>query len=265
MTPYRQPIKPGMIGRDVLAVKRALQRMGVKGASSLVLNQAAGISFVTCLKTVQRAHGITPTGLYGPKTHAVVAPHFDLYGAWLYRTATLRHPKLITLAQAARLRARGIRNPYYAARAAHEAGIPLSLACALLTQETGGGANEWGHDPTIFVGGYDALHGVHYGEIVTHDAYLAYKAQRGPTGAGGMQGVGPCQLTYYSYQDEADACGGCWNPLANMLVGFKLLASNIKRDGLRAGIAAYNGSGPAAQRYADSVLALQARFKEVVA
>lgn len=164
------------------------------------------------------------------------------------------------------MRAHGIvADPEIVIEEAHREGVPLELACALLMQETGGGRNEWGHDPTIFVGGYDAKRGVHYGATVTEAAYKAYLAQRGKTGRGGMQGVGPTQLTYFSYQDEADAEGGCWVSRFNMRIGFRHLAANIKRNGLRAGIAAYNGSGPAAQRYANSVLALAEEWKHRLA
>lgn len=148
---------------------------------------------------------------------------------------------------------------------AHRAGVPLEVACAILMQETGGGRNAWGHDPTIFVGGYDARHNIHYGETVTEAAYRAYLAQRGPAGHGGMQGVGPCQLTYFAFQDEADREGGCWQPRFNIRVGFRYLAGNIRHDGLRAGIAAYNGAGPAAQHYADSVLALTGQWRQHLA
>ncbi len=163
-----------------------------------------------------------------------------------------------------RMRRLGMKMPYRTARAANRTGLNLALACSLLMEETGGGRNEWGHDPTIFIGGYDAKHNKHWGEIVSKAAYLAYRMQRGPTGGGGMQGVGPCQLTYYSYQDEADAIGGCWNPYCNMVIGFKHMVANIRRDGLHAGVAAYNGSGPAAQHYADQVIARAAQYARVL-
>jgi hypothetical protein len=69
-----------------------------------------------------------------------------------------------------------------------------------------------------------------------------------------MQGVGPVQLTWWEFQDEADRRGGCWKPAINMEVGFERLAALVRRNGLRDGIRAYNGSGPAAERYADKVL-----------
>ena len=90
---------------------------------------------------------------------------------------------------------------------------------------------------------------------MTKAGYLAYRDERGPTGSGGMQGVGPCQLTYFALQDRADALGGCWAVAPNLHVGFEQLASLIRRDGLASGVAAYNGRGDAAERYAQVVLA----------
>jgi hypothetical protein len=60
----------------------------------------------------------------------------------------------------------------------------------------------------------------------------------GPTGRGGMQGVGPAQLTYYSYQDDADKEGGCWKPRQNIRIGLRLLKSNIRRLGEWGGVKA---------------------------
>lgn len=148
------------------------------------------------------------------------------------------------------LRRLGIIVPVRMVLAAQQVGLSIPLAASILTQESGGGANVFGHDPTIFIGA---------GEV-TKAKYLAYRAQRGPTGAGGMQGVGPVQLTWWAFQDRADALGGCWAPLANMRAGFEVLAANIRRDGLGAGVAAYNGSGPAAIRYAAEVLARADRY-----
>lgn len=68
-------------------------------------------------------------------------------------------------------------------REARRAGIAISLGFALIEHESGG-KNIFGHDPTIYVGAGD----------VTKAKYLAYKRQRGSSGRGGMQGVGPCQL-----------------------------------------------------------------------
>lgn len=146
-----------------------------------------------------------------------------------------------------KMRRQGIVNPIWTLRAAREAKLPLDLACAFLEQESNGGQNVFGHDPTIFIGAGK----------VTRRKYLAYKQFRGHTH---MQGVGPMQLTWWSTQDEADALGGCDKPLYNMTVGFKHAADNIHRLGLHAGIAAYNGSGQGAWRYAESVLANRAKW-----
>ena len=77
---------------------------------------------------------------------------------------------------------------------------------------------------------------------------------------GGQQGVGPMQLTYYSYQDEADKLGGAWKPLPNMIIGFTVVAVNIRNDGLFLGVKHYNGTNAAAARYATSVLALEKKW-----
>lgn len=148
---------------------------------------------------------------------------------------------LVAARRIAAMRRAGIVNPVWTYLEARRAGLPLRLACALLDQESGGGHNVFGHDPSIYAGA----------GAVTEAKYRAYKAARGQTR---MQGVGPCQLTWWSTQDKADYYGGCWKPRFNMRVGFELLAGNIRRYGLRDGIRAYNGSGPAAEHYATSVL-----------
>jgi len=142
----------------------------------------------------------------------------------------------------------GIVNPIWTLRAARENGIPIDLACAVLDQESGGGHNVWGHDQTIFIGGIDGNN-----KEVNKRDYIEYRKQRGPTGRGGMQGVGPMQLTYYNLQDMADRIGGCWKPYCNMRVGFMYLAGKIQQYGMLQGIAAYNGNGVAAARYAKNV------------
>lgn len=148
-----------------------------------------------------------------------------------------------------RLRRHGIVYPYATIRAARTARLGLPLACAILIQETGGGRNEFGHDPTIFVGAGD----------VTKGKYLAYRSLRDTVRE--FQGVGPCQLTSGGLQDQADRLGGCWIPRFNMAVGFHFLHGLIIRHGLDGGVAAYNGSGEAAQRYARHVVALADWFK----
>lgn len=152
----------------------------------------------------------------------------------------------------ATMRKHGIVYPRLTLKAARKQGLALPLACALLEQESSGGHNEFGHDPTIFAGAGK----------VTREKYHAYLALRGPDGKGGMQGIGPCQLTWYAFQDAADKLGGCWKPYCNMLIGFGLLAALVRKDGAFAGIARYNGTGEAASNYAHSVLAKEAAWAE---
>lgn len=151
----------------------------------------------------------------------------------------------------------GMKNSLRTAWEARDAGIKASLGYALVEQETGNGANVWGHDPTIFIGGYDAAHHKHWGPYLTEAAYRAYKHQRGTTR---MQGVGPLQLTWYSTQDAADHLGGCWAVKYNLRIGFHALHSLIQAHGLVAGIARYNGSGPQAAAYSVSVRAKEKKW-----
>lgn len=151
-----------------------------------------------------------------------------------------------------RMRKHGIVNPILTLRAAREAKLPLALACAFLQQESGGGRNVFGHDKTIFIGAGQ----------VTKEKYLAYKKARKLTGNRKMQGVGPMQLTWWTLQDEADLNGGCWRPYVNMLVGFRKAKALIERNGVRIGIRAYNGSGRAAELYAELVMRHQVEWAE---
>lgn len=113
-----------------------------------------------------------------------------------------------------------------------------SLALALLEQETGDGSNIWGHDRAPN-GGTTHLGG----EVVTEDDYKAYKRRRdnGGKGRGGMQGVGPLQITWWEFQDRADEAGGAWIPRHSIRVGIRLAGALIAEHGERKGLAIYNG------------------------
>jgi hypothetical protein len=154
---------------------------------------------------------------------------------------------------AARLRKHGVAMPLRIIREARRAGLPLSLALALVDKESGF-RNVFGHDDSIYNGA----------GIVTPLKYRRYKKARGPRGEGGMQGVGPCQLTFWTFQDDADKLGGCWRPSRNMRVAFTHLRVLTRTMGTFAGIAAYNGSGANAQRYAHEVMARETKWKGVL-
>lgn len=84
---------------------------------------------------------------------------------------------------------------------------------------------------------------------VTQHRYTIYKARRDAGDA--PNGVGPTQLTDPGLQIAAERAGGCWIPLHNMQVGFATLHQLIETSDLWEGYRRYNGSGPAADAYAD--------------
>jgi hypothetical protein len=133
----------------------------------------------------------------------------------------------------------GIANAEDVVAAAHSRGVPLSVACAMLDQESHG-ANVFGHDPV--------RRGQVVGGRVTRARYARYKFLR--RRGYGNQGVGPCQLTSPGLQDAADRLGGCWKPLHNMEVGFSFLVSLKHEFGSwQLAFQHYNGAGPAAVAY----------------
>lgn len=90
--PFRRVIKPGAVGLDVVAVKRALKRAGFR--SGIVLTARMGKAAVLALKRFQVAHSLTADGKYGPATHKkfVNGKLFDARGEWLMRHAKIPKP-----------------------------------------------------------------------------------------------------------------------------------------------------------------------------
>jgi len=152
------------------------------------------------------------------------------------------------------LRSAGIVAPRITIREAKRAGLRLELACALLEKESGGGHNVFGHDASIFRGA----------GAVTRSSYARYKRQRVASRNRSMQGVGPCQLTWWELQDTADAQGGCWRPEINMRTGFSHLASLVKRYGESDGARRYNGTGADAEAYSRDLLVKARRWEAIV-
>jgi peptidoglycan hydrolase-like protein with peptidoglycan-binding domain len=152
------------------------------------------------------------------------------------------------------LRAGGIVAPRIAVREAKRAGLPLELACALLEKESTGGRNVYGHDPSIFSGAGK----------VTRENYARYKRQRLASRNRSMQGVGPCQLTWWEFQDAADAAGGCWRPATNMRTGFSHLAALVKRYGESDGARRYNGTGADAEAYSRDLLVRARKWEGII-
>ena len=169
-------------------------------------------------------------------------------------------PKLIQ-----RLQAGGIKAPEMAIAEARNAGLDLAYACALLQKESGGGANVFGHDRD---GNGRYIFPARDGAVpVTEELYREYKRRRKASGNRMMQGVGPAQLTWWEFQDEADREGGCWKPAVNMRVGFRRLAALMRQHGEADGARRYNGSGSAAVAYSadlrEKARAWQARLAGV--
>ena len=132
------------------------------------------------------------------------------------------------------------------------AGLELAAAATLLEKESSGGHNVWGHDGVDDGGNYVK------GAQVTKEAYEKYKHDRDRLGA---QGVGPTQLTFPGFQDRADDRGGCFDWRVNCSVGFEILADHIRAKGIHDGFRAYNGSGAAAERYADDAMSKLAAWR----
>lgn len=161
--------------------------------------------------------------------------------------------------------AKTLENVPDAATACRDAGIPFFVACALLEQESGG-KNIFGHD----VGG--SFSG---GGIVTPLKFLQFytEAMNGKT----SNGVGPCQITYAGAYKSGHRDGGYfrlminqgllpYEPLHNMLFGFRILAGNYEKTGSweKAG-AIYNGGpnpGPKAIQYGKDFSAKIAVWKQ---
>jgi hypothetical protein len=148
----------------------------------------------------------------------------------------------------------GILRAQLVAEIAATAGLELAAAAAMLEKESSGGHNVWGHDGGPTGGAYVK------GSEVTRASYMAYKHAL-ETNRAGRQGVGPCQLTYGPFQDQADNMGGCWEPSFNMRVGFRVLQGLIGSYGVRDGFRRYNGSGPAAEAYAADMMVRLAAWR----
>jgi len=141
------------------------------------------------------------------------------------------------------LNAHGFRNTDAIVGAAEQNDRPTIQRCAALTlNESSGGYSIYGHE-----GSTPEL----YGKEVTKENYEGIYL---PNIGQGQNGIGPCQLTSSGYQQDANRLGGVWNAYCNCQVGFRLLHELIERYGVWAGFMHYNGSGPAAERYADEAV-----------
>ena len=89
MQKLNRSIKAGDSGPDVLALKRALARARGK-QKGVVPTRRFGGALNRSLRRFQKLNGLPVDGVYGDRTHKILAPFFDAYGRRLLRQA----PKL---------------------------------------------------------------------------------------------------------------------------------------------------------------------------
>jgi hypothetical protein len=137
---------------------------------------------------------------------------------------------------------------------AKEAGLPPALALALVEQESGF-RNIFGCDQ----GPRESAPWCHQDVTSERLKALIDHVERG----GISNGVGLTQLTSIGFIRQAEAEGGAHKPDAQCRVGFRFVKGLIERHGERVGIGAYNGGeGNPNLAYADSVIALRAKWRE---
>jgi hypothetical protein len=150
---------------------------------------------------------------------------------------------------ARRLKQEGFEHPYLMVAAAKEADIQPATAAALIAMETGDGRMIFGCD-----------HGP--GQAFCHENVTKTKVQlllASPL----ANGVGAAQLTFKPFVEEANAAGGAHRYYPNVLTGFRILRRNFDANGgnLRTAYRMFNGSGDAAEEYADKAMAKREEYK----
>lgn len=223
-------IKEGATGGGVSLLQKCLNRYGYR----LRTDGSFGALTDAAVRRFQHVMGISVDGVVGPTT-------------WRYAQRT--PDRLIE-----QLRVNEIKMSELAVVESVRTNTRLACACVLLVKESGGGRNVYGHDPV-------KCNGTPRGGPVTEANFKSYKANRSRCGA---QGVGPLQLTWPPFQDRADAQGGCWRPEVNIRVGLDIFAGYMRVDGMRTAYRKYNGSGPAAERYADDAMSRTPRFQQII-
>lgn len=154
--------------------------------------------------------------------------------------------------------ARYLQNADAEVYSAHYVGLDLAIACTTTQLETGG-RNIYGADPAS-AWMNDGPHGVLWEHTVTKANYEWFVAD---VKAGRVSnGVGPKQLTSLSLLEAADARGGAWLPQHNCAEGDRFFLGLLHSEGSTwAAFRSYNGSGPAAEAYADRAVAIVATWR----
>jgi hypothetical protein len=282
---------PAMKGPDVLAFQRVLnvrfdrwgmaKRIGEDGEyGTETRNAARQVAIGLGSAEADFAHGITPHLRSVIRTPSRRSPQeverADKRRPWLRRlrdaqakkagsgrpkTASAKAPSAQATSAAVAhddgtvataIRAAGGRWEDAIVREARRSGVPVSLVCAVIEQESGF-RNVFGHDRVP-----NPVKSPPGGLLeVTEGRYRDYLRHRKL--GHGNQGVGPMQLTWPGFQDRADDLGGCWRPEANIRVGAGVLADNVRKLGHERGVQKYNGAPGNA--YATSVLKLERTWR----
>ena len=155
------------------------------------------------------------------------------------------------LALGAKLKAKRVKQPLVVIDEAQKQGILIGSALAMLEMETG--------IPQRNIFGCD--HGAGRAfchQRVTKERVAALRRSQL------ANGVGWTQLTYPPFVAQADREGGAHIPRFQMRVGFSVLRDNYDRLGsVYSMYRAYNGTGPAAEAYANQAIQLRAKWLAV--
>lgn len=76
--------------------------------------------------------------------------------------------------------------------------------------------------------------------------------------------MGPCQLTWPAWQDDADRLGGGWLPGVNCLVGFRGFAGLLAKYPAEEAYSRWNTGGPGPTEYADRALASLPQWQRLI-
>lgn len=148
-----------------------------------------------------------------------------------------------------RARRAGARWAFKIMQEARRADLPPDLAYALVEQESGF-RNIFGCD-----------HGS--GRAFCHQAVTRYRVTQLLL-SGLANGVGLTQLTWPPFVRRANALGGAHRPRYQLRVGFQVLKDSMRTYGYTVGLQRYNGTGPAAVRYAELLKAKRARWHRIL-